>query len=76
VVLPPLGSVREGVEIVLETAAGPGLRHRHGLGNRTVPAAATGPPEELASEPTPKIGRIRCQRFLGGLLRHYYRDAA
>ena len=47
-----------------------------GLGNRTVPAAATESPEELPSDPAPEIGGIRCQRFLGGLLRRYYRVAA
>jgi hypothetical protein len=51
-------------------------RPYHGLGNRTLPAATTGPPEELASDPAPKIGRIRCERFLGGLLCHSYRNAA
>ena len=51
-------------------------RPHQGLGNRTLPAAATGLPEELSSNPAPWIGRIRCQRFLGGLLRHYYRAAA
>jgi hypothetical protein len=30
----------------------------------------------LLSNPAPEIGRIRCQRFLGDLLRHHYRDAA
>ena len=51
-------------------------RPHQGLGNRTLPAAATGPPEESSSNPAPEIGLIRCQRFLGGLLRHYYRAAA
>jgi len=51
-------------------------RPHQGLGNRTVPAAATGPPEELPSNPVPHVGKIRCQPFLGGLLRHYYRAAA
>jgi len=51
-------------------------RPHQGLGNRTVPAAATGPPEVLESEFASEIGPIRCQRFLGGLLRHYYRVAA
>ena len=51
-------------------------RPHQGLGNRTVPAAATGPPEELSSEAVPDVGTIRCRPFLGGLLRHYYRDAA
>jgi len=50
-------------------------RHRphQGLGNRTVSAAlGNNPPptEQIESDP------IRCQRFLGGLLRHYYRAAA
>ena len=48
-------------------------RPHQGLGNRTV-AAALGndppPPDQPESDP------IRCQRFLGGLLRHYYRAAA
>jgi hypothetical protein len=39
-------------------------------------AEAARPPEELVSESTPEIGRFRCQRLLGGLLRHYYRVAA
>ena len=51
-------------------------RPHQGLGNRTVPAAATGPPEELPSEVVPDVGTIRCRPVLGGLLRHYYRDAA
>ena len=50
-------------------------RPHRGLGNRTVPAAATGPPEELRSKSVPDVGEIRCQPFLGGLLRHYYRAA-
>ena len=51
-----------------------GHRPHQGLGNLTVPAAAAGPPEEFES--APEVGRIRCERFLGGLLRHYYRVAA
>jgi putative transposase len=51
-------------------------RPHQGLGNRTVPAAAVGPPEELPSDRAPEIGPVRFQRFLGGLLRHYYRVAA
>jgi putative transposase len=51
-------------------------RPHQGLGNRTLPAAAAGPPEDLAINHAPQLGRVRCQRFLGGLLRHYYRDAA
>ena len=51
-------------------------RPHQGLDNRTLPAAATGPPEELPSDPAPEIGRICCRRFLGELLRHYYRAAA
>jgi putative transposase len=51
-------------------------RPHQGLGNRTLPAAATGQREEFSFSPAPEIGRICCQRFLGGLLRHYYRPAA
>ncbi len=51
-------------------------RPHQGLGNRTLPAAAAGPPEDLAIDHAPQLGRVRCQRFLGGLLRHYYREAA
>ncbi len=51
-------------------------RPHQSLGNRTLPEAAAGLPEELALGPAPKVGRIRCRRFLGGLLRHYYRAAA
>ena len=52
------------------------FRPHQGLGNRTLPAAAAGPPEDLAVDHAPQIGRVHCQRFLGGLLRHYYQDAA
>jgi hypothetical protein len=51
-------------------------RPHQGFGNRTLLAAATGLPEELVSESAPEIGRIRCQLFLGGLLRHHYCVAA
>jgi len=51
-------------------------RPHQGLGNRTLPAVRAGPPEELEINETPDIGRVRCKRFLGGLLRHYYRAAA
>ncbi len=51
-------------------------RPHQGLGNRTVPEAARAAPELLDDPVEDPIGRIRCQRFLGGLLRHYYRDAA
>jgi hypothetical protein len=51
-------------------------RPHEGLNNRTLPAVAAGPPEELAATHAPQIGRVHCERFLGGRLRHYYRDAA
>jgi len=51
-------------------------RPHQGLGNLTIPTAATRPPEELPSTPAPEIGSVRCKRFLGGLLRHDYRVAA
>jgi hypothetical protein len=47
-----------------------------GLGNRTIPAAATDAREVLEPPDDARIGTIQCQRFLGGLLRHYSRDAA
>ena len=37
---------------------------------------SNGPPEELAINDVREIGPIRCQRFLGGVLRHYHRVAA
>ena len=48
-------------------------RPHQSLGNRTLPAAGDGrdPPTAAA-----EVGRVRCRRFLGGLLRHYYREAA
>jgi len=52
------------------------FRPHRGLGNRTIPEAATGPPTPMPAIREPKIGRIRCRRFLGGLLKHYERDAA
>jgi len=51
-------------------------RPHQGLGNQTIPTAAHGPPAEAPSREAPSPQRIRCQRFLGGLLRHYYRAAA
>lgn len=51
-------------------------RPHQSLGNRTIPAAAAGPPQEIVADTAPTIGRVRCRRFLGGLLRHYYREAA
>ena len=50
-------------------------RPHQGFGNRTVAQAATGPPGETQATATLDLGRIRCQRFLDGLLRHYYRAA-
>jgi len=51
-------------------------RPHQSLENRTLPAAATGPPDELCTDSGHEIGHVRCQRFLGGLLRHYYHIAA
>ncbi len=48
-------------------------RPHQGLGNLTIPAAATGPPR--VSRGNKNIDRVRCQKLLGGLLRHYYRAA-
>jgi hypothetical protein len=47
-------------------------RPHQGLGN-IVPAARGDRPAEACDV---DIGSIRCQHFLGGLLKHYYREAA
>jgi transposase InsO family protein len=51
-------------------------RPHQGLGNLTIPLAATESRAESSLPVAPASGSIRCQRFLGGLLRHYYRAAA
>jgi putative transposase len=50
-------------------------RPHQSLGNRTLPTAQSGAPPPTAL-PDVVGGSIRCQRLLGGLLRHYYRVAA
>jgi len=50
------------------------VRPHQSLGNHTLPAAHSGAPPP--GSPGLDVGPIRCQKFLGGLLRHYYRDAA
>jgi hypothetical protein len=60
----------------LSSAASITQRQLDGLDNWTISVAAAGPPQELWSNAPPEIGRIRCRQFLGGLLRHYYREAA
>jgi len=50
-------------------------RPHQSLGNRTLPAARSGSAPS-ASQANTDFGAIRCQQFLGGLLRHYYRKAA
>jgi hypothetical protein len=52
------------------------VRPHQGLGNRTIPAAATCSPDPPPIESDFDAGTIRCQQYLGGLLRHYYRAAA
>lgn len=51
-------------------------RPHRGLGNRTVVEVTHEPPELARCEGSVEIGRVRCQRMLGGLLRHYYCAAA
>lgn len=51
-------------------------RQHQGLGNLTILLAAAESEDDPVSREAPSPERIRCQRFLGGLLRHYYRDAA
>jgi putative transposase len=48
------------------------FRPHQGLGNRP-PGAGEAPPLRVAET---EAGSIRCQRWLGGLLNHYYRQAA
>jgi putative transposase len=48
------------------------FRPHQALGNRP-PGAQEGPPLEPAET---EVGPIRCQRWLGGLLNHYYHQAA
>jgi putative transposase len=50
-------------------------RPHQGLGNWTIPIARAGPVESDLSVMANDLHRIRCQRILGGLLRHYYRAA-
>ena len=49
-------------------------RPHQGLGNAILPEAGMGPPTHCQVDAD--VGQVRCQRFLGGLLRHYERDAA
>jgi len=49
-------------------------RPHQGIENRTVLEASRRPHEKILCA-TIEIRRIRCQRFLGGLLRLYYRVA-
>ncbi|MEW6197772.1 MAG: integrase core domain-containing protein [Planctomycetota bacterium] len=48
-------------------------RPHQSLGNRTLPEAHKDPPE---AAPLKRAGNVKCRRFLGGRLRHYYRAAA
>lgn len=49
------------------------LRPHQGIGNRTLTSTVNvdKPPDE-----DPEFGQVRCDRLLGGLLRHYHRTAA
>ncbi|GMV83114.1 MAG: hypothetical protein AMXMBFR7_42980 [Planctomycetota bacterium] len=46
-------------------------RPHQGLGNVPLSPQATSPPGD-----PPKASEIRCQEFLGGWLKHYYRESA
>ncbi len=52
------------------------LRPHQGLDNQTIPAAATCSPDPPPIDSDFDPGTTHCQPVLGGLLRHYYRDAA
>jgi hypothetical protein len=49
------------------------VRPHQGLGNVPIPDREK---ELSVSESTEPIGKIGCQEWLGGLLKHYYRQAA
>lgn len=53
-------------------------RHRphQGLGNLTIEAAASRSRGDPQFEETRDVGSLTCRQFLGGLLRHYSREAA
>ncbi|MDX2198735.1 MAG: integrase core domain-containing protein [Phycisphaerae bacterium] len=51
------------------------FRPHQGLGNRTIPAAAAGWSSDDSTAGAPEVHRIRCEKALGGLLRHYSRAA-
>ena len=48
-------------------------RPHQGLGNVPIPDKGKEPPAEVDTEP---LGKVGCEEWLGGLLRHYYRKAA
>lgn len=51
-------------------------RPHQGIGNVLLPRSR-GKPDEEESEPIPlDLAKIKCERRLGGLLKHYHRDAA
>jgi putative transposase len=53
-------------------------RPHQGLGNRLLPRPGA-PPDNTDDEPASlplDLPQIKCETRLGGLLRHYYRDAA
>jgi len=49
------------------------VRPHQGLGNVPIPDRGQDPPPAQDAEP---VGTIGCQQWLGGLLKHYYRQAA
>jgi hypothetical protein len=49
------------------------FRPHQGLGNVPIPDKDKKRPADDATEP---IGKVGCDQWLGGLLKHYYRQAA
>jgi hypothetical protein len=49
------------------------VRPHQGLGNVPIPDRAKETPAPKNTEP---IGKVGCEEWLGGLLKHYYRQAA
>ena len=50
------------------------VRPHQGLGNVPIPERDKTPP--ASPENTEPIGKVGCDEWLGGLLKHYYRPAA
>jgi putative transposase len=50
-------------------------RPPQGIGNVLLPTARGEPPSDETDRGTLNVAKIKCERRLGGLLKHYYRAA-